>query len=184
MPIPDTSATPAFVAYPPDWSKTVQHRYAWSTSVTEARSGREQRASKRRYPQRVMEYTLNGLTEFDSLNLNQVRRDRTRAVLKTPWWPEGQRISNTQPDANTLTLETIPLGDEFFVGGEIYLGGLVREIATVVERNLTLVPMAATAQPAGAWVYPVRVCLQESGETAIKRNRPAGADELMIFRTL
>jgi hypothetical protein len=140
--------------------------------------------AKRRHPIRIMEYTLNGLTEFDSINLQEVRRNRTRAVLKTPWWPEGQRLAIAQPDANTLTLETVPLGDEFFPGGEIFLGGLVRTIATVVERNLTLVPLAATAQPAGAWVYPVRRCLQESSERGILRLRPAGADELMVFRTL
>jgi len=183
--IPDTAdLDPVFLAIQPDWSKGVRHSYFFSTAVNEARSGREQRVCRRRHPTRLMDYWVTGLTEYDSLNLHEVRKNRARTPLKVPWWAEGQRLSLAQPDADTVILETIPLPEEFPVGGEIYLGGIVRTIESVMERTLTLVTATATAQAANTWVYPVRLCVAESGDTAITRRKPAGADENLSFRTL
>lgn len=81
--------------FDPDWSAGVRERVQWLTAVTQARSGKEQRARLRTIPRRALAWNVTVLDERLAQVLEGLLTGWQSSMFAVPWWPEQVVYSGT-----------------------------------------------------------------------------------------
>lgn len=142
----------------PDWAAEVVHRTSWTTNITKATSGLEQRQSASSRPRKTMEFTVDALSRAASQDIMSALENRGAGPLLVPWFPEGLRVSTTMSSATSVLVEVAPLDDWLPEGGKVLIGDQIRTCTGISNRTLTLQAMTgAELKAAGSWVFPMRL---------------------------
>ena len=185
-----TRDTPTEFVFPPDWSEGVRNTVVFVTRVVTSESGFEQRSSLMQDPKYSLEYTRQGRSTVESRFILDVRLQRGRKVLISPWWSDARVIKSVGgPDG--LAIDVQLTSDQLKVGSTVYIynqttGGEFREVATVIDRRLvTLVPKVGSfIFSVGDWLIPTHICTLEDSSDSIEINRLNDAKERIKLNML
>lgn len=170
MSILNTTATPQFLAEPPDWSKPVSVETAWATNIMEARDGSEQRSRRRDKARFRLAYTLA------ALNIGQFSVRRAKSLLEqaaavvAPVWTDEFTLEGASVGTGAATAdlgESLTL-QKFKVGSYAYFQqagktSTFRRILAVDGDTLDLAAGGADTFTAGATVIPCILGLPAEG---------------------
>jgi hypothetical protein len=185
-----TNQTPQLLAVLPDWAAGIQQRTVYRTEVTRSRAGLEQRTQHRRRPMLSMEYMAAGIHDAAARRRLEGIVAQSRRPQLVPWWPHGSKLLSAMTTDTSALLASNPIGDDWDRDGWVYLwdratGQEFRQLASRTGRTLSLTDTGAHLHfPAGAYCFPVRLCLREKGDDLLNPGRHRTNPEKLIFRTL
>lgn len=142
--------------YSPNWREGVTESLEWRTSISQSRSGQEQRQRIRSKPRRAWSYSI------------QIHGDRARAVFfdvtgfqnrvfGVPIWADRSELTaQASSGASVLQVQTSNKG--FAVGGVLFVrsGDTIEthEVDVITETTLSIKKPTTATFPIGAEVYP------------------------------
>lgn len=185
-----TNQAPDLLAVLPDWAQGMQQRTVYRTEVTRSRAGLEQRAQHRRRPMLSMEYVAAGIHDAAARRRLEGIVVQYRKPLLVPWWPHGCRLLSAMGSATNANLGSNPIADDWDRAGWVFFwdrvtGQEFRQLASRDGRVLTLTNTGGHLLfPAGAYCFPVRLCIREKGDDLLNPGRHRTNPEKLIFRTL
>lgn len=193
MSLLNTTATPQFLAEPPDWSKPVSVETAWQTDVMQARDGSEQRSRRRHQPRHTISYTLA------ALNVGQFSARRAKSLLEqmnavvVPVWTD-EFWATVAFDETEFEVGILDEGDlnlalqKFKIGGFAYISqpgktSVFRRILAIGESTITFAAGASETFTSGACIQPCITGLPSDGAnfTAAKLD---DTDEAVVIEEL
>ncbi len=187
---PTTDDTPTPVAIMPDWRYGIRTTIGYQTDITESRRGIEQRSQRRRRPRLTMEYRTNIDDAAAALRLETILAT-ARGPLHVPWWPSGIPLATEMPDWQHLTLETLPLDDDWsrIPMVLIWSRGLGTQWRNVASRDGVDIALEADSvthirYPAGSFVFPIRLAVRDVNDGLLISPTTSAAQDMLYFRTL
>ncbi len=145
--------------YPPNWRDGVTESLEWRTSVSQSRSGQEQRQRIRSKPRRSWSYSI------------QLQGDRSRQAFfditgyqnrtyGVPIWADRSELT-AQATGGTSVLQVATSNKGFAVGGVLFVrsGDTIEthEVYAITQSSVAVKKPITSTFPAGAEVYPVAV---------------------------
>lgn len=155
--VPITGRRSVVFPFRPNWSDRFSETLSWTTTVTTAWSGKEQRMSIARYPRRRIDYSFHAVGEgarlLDALLFGWMGR-----YYSMPLWHEESRLTVPAPASTTaLVVDTTRMS--IAVGSTVLLYRdefhyEVGEVANFGPQFIQLKGLLNTAWPAGTKVIP------------------------------
>lgn len=189
MSVLNTTASPQFLAEPPDWSKPVSVETVWQTDILTARDGSEQRSRRRQQPRYRVGYTLA------ALNGEQFAVRRAKSLLEqaaavvVPVWTDPFTLGSTvgTGTATADLSESLAL-QKFKPGSYAYFvqtgkTATFRRIVAVGDESVDLAAGGADTFTAGATVYPCVVGVPAEGAN-FTANKLDDTDEAVVIEEL
>tara|TARA_R110000803_G_scaffold209965_3_gene280585 strand:- start:12705 stop:13271 length:567 start_codon:yes stop_codon:yes gene_type:complete len=188
MSFTDTLDTPTRLAIEPDWLEGIDLQQMFSSAVTTAYGGPEQRQAKREKPIYRMSYSRGGLTADQARRRLQAIRSEFRQPLIVPLWPDGITLQALMTVDTAALLDVSPIEGEFETPLDLYfwdrtLGGEWRTCTVITGRTLTL-SGSGTLYPAGSYVFPGHVMIKEPEEGNLESVDLETGIERLTFKTL
>lgn len=144
--------------FPPNWSSDLLETLSWTTTVTKAWSGNEQRQQIAQKPRRTIEYALRNLRGDDARLLDSVLFGWSGRFYSMPLWHEESRLLTVGLAGATLittdtTRMTIRVGSSI----ALYRDARTYEVFEVLSFTSTSIELRgelAGTWPAGSKVIP------------------------------
>jgi len=155
--VPITGRRSVLFPFRPNWADRVSETLSWTTTVTRAWSGKEQRMSIARNPRREIRYSFqaknDGARLLDALLFGWMGR-----FYSMPVWHEESRLVVSAPaTTNALVVDTSRMSIAVGSSVVVYLDEFnyeVGEVLTVGPNLITLKGVLNAPWPAGSKVIP------------------------------
>lgn len=169
--VPITGRRSVLFPFRPNWKSSYMETLTWTTTVTTAWSGREQRMKIARYPRRAIQYAF--LTRDDGARLlDAVLFGWMGRFYSLPFWHEESRLQ--QPAAagtSTLIVDTTRMSianGSTVVAYRNELSYEVGEVDSFTANSIELKGVLNAAWPAGVKVIP---CLPAIPQMSVQTTR-------------
>ncbi len=186
---PTSDDTPTQLAIMPDWGEGVRQVLIYRTDILRSRAGIEQRSQRMTRPKLGLEYVATATDEPARRRIETILAT-SRGPLHVPWWTSGVKLSVAMTAATSLTLEHVPIAEDFDQVALVYLwdrtvGGEWRTVASRAGAVLTLTSSGVhTLFPAGSWCFPVRLAVRDRDDSLLETAHQRAASDRLLFRTL
>jgi hypothetical protein len=144
-----------------NWTDDIIERLNWLTNVISHRDGSEQRRQVRRYPRRVLEYSVLPSSPLLQTRLDNFLWAASDEAMIVPIWSDAQRLS-TAATSGTATVTVSTVTYDYDTNGYVMLWASptsyeVVAIDTVASGELTLAENLVSTWPVGTVVLPARL---------------------------
>ncbi len=183
MSVQNTTGQPQFIEEAPDWSRPVTVETVWSTEITTARDGSEQRTRRRLQPRYRMAYTIAALSvaEF-AVRRAKAILEQGAAVVVPIWTDQFVLASAVTPDESDADLDEPLDVQKFKVGSYAYFVGdttAFRLITAIADGVLTLADGDGSFD-IGATVYPCIVGVAADGANFTAQKLDDSTEETVV----
>lgn len=164
-PVPITGRRSVLFPFRPDWRTPLTETFTWTTTVTKAWSGREQRVSIAKDPRREVGYRFTAKSDGMQL-LDAVLFGWAGRFYSLPIWHEESRLLATvMPANNVLIVDTTHM--TLVVGGTVVLyydafSYEVIEVESFTETSIVAKGVVDAEWPAGTKVVPAAPALPQA----------------------
>jgi len=145
--------------YPPNWRDGVTESLEWRTSVSQSRSGQEQRQRIRSKPRRSWSYSIQLQGDRSRQAFFDITGYQNRAY-GVPIWADRSELT-AQATGGTSVLQVATSNKGFAVGGVLFVrsGDTIEthEVYAITQSSVAVKKPITSTFPAGAEVYPVAV---------------------------
>lgn len=187
---PTSDDTPTRLAIMPDWGEGVRQVLIYRTDILRSRAGLEQRSQRMTRPKLGLEYVATATDEPARRRIETILAT-SRGPLHVPWWTSGARLAVSMTTETSLTLEHVPIAEDFDQVALVYLwsrerGGEWRTVASRSGAVLTLVDELPlhVLYDSGAWCFPVRLAVRDRDDSLLETAHQRAATDRLLFRTL
>lgn len=195
MSLADTTSTPVFIDWQPDWSATVSITTRWKTPIVVNREGGEQRAKIGVAPKLSMAYLIRSVrAQRFAIRRAMAMQQVGKAVVVPVWTEYGVSLSFA---TNSVTLNAAITSLKYKVGSWIYVtqgvNACFRKITVVATPAINLSSAGADFFPvgftwatftAGARVYPCILGMRNNNSYRYLLNRVDRAAEQILIEEL
>lgn len=195
MALTDTTSTPVFIDWQPDWSKRVSLVTKWKTLIKPNREAGEQRARISNSPRLSLVYAVGAMKPLSFSIRRAMAMQQLGATVVVPVWTEYMVASSFATNSVTATAAITSL--KFKVGSWIYViqgaNACFRKITSVATPTINLSSGGSDIYPttftwavfsAGARVYPCILGSRNGNAYGFKNNRVDRKDHLIEVEEL
>ena len=144
-----------------NWTDDVIERLTWLTDVLTHRDGSEQRRQPRRYPRRMLEYSVLPESPLLQTRLENFLWGNSDAAMIVPIWTDAQRLTTAATSGTpTVTISTTTY--DYDTNGYVILWASpssyeVVAILSLTSTTITLEENLVSTWPIGTVVAPARL---------------------------
>lgn len=151
-----------FLMIRPDWRERIRVGREFLTTITEAKSGLEQRAALRAFPKRSIKYVSAAFSQPEAAYLHRKLYKEMHELLGIPIWPDFALLTvQANSGTNALTVDST-VNMPFVVGGQIALISPddpdtydVHVVQALATTTIALVTSLTHTWAIGSEVWPV-----------------------------